>query len=81
MEQLELVARFIRLPIVILLAVIGYIAIMDLETGLARSLLGAAFWPFVLATLALEVIGLCNCLPRCKRKTHQSETPAQYETP
>jgi len=64
MLALEYWLRLIRLPFVIGLAVAGYLALWQVSTGWQHTFFLWMLWPFLLATIILEVMQISALLSR-----------------
>lgn len=66
MLALEYWLRLVRLPFVIGLAVAGYLALLQVSTGWQHTFFLWMLWPFLLATLILEIMLISALLSRRK---------------
>jgi len=72
MVALEYWARIIRLPFVVSFAVAAWVSLMNIATGWVYTFLLWVFWPFILATIILEILQISAVLER--RRKHQQDT-------
>jgi len=68
MQVLEFVVRFIRLPFAIGFGVAAYFGLMNITAGWEHTLMFWLFWPFILATMILEMMQLSKSRPEKSKK-------------
>ncbi len=67
MATLEYWTRIVRLTFVIVLATAGYLGLITLATGWQHAFLIWMFWPFIIATMILEILQIYAALLKAKQ--------------